>query len=78
MNTPTRLKKIEDKLNAKITNKRAIWPILGGLSTDTSVPHETTRHPTPKEAGMLQSKGMPVPICIALSREKEFQEYLKT
>lgn len=78
MNTPTRLKKIEDKLNAKITNKRAIWPILGGLSTDPSVPHEPTRHLTPKEAGILQSKGVPVPICIALSREKEFQEYLKT
>jgi len=75
MNTPTRLRKIEDKLNAKITNKRAIWPILGGLSTD---PSEPARNVTSQEAGILQSKGVPVPIRIVLSREKEFQEYLKT
>ena len=74
MNTPSRLKKIEDKLNTKQRSKRIIWPIYGGLSAD---PHEPSRNITPKEAGILQSKGIPVPLCVALNREKEFQEYLK-
>lgn len=72
MNTPSRLKKIEDKLNTKQRSKRVIWPILGGASGG-----EPYRDLTPKESEILSNKGQPVPICIALSREKEFLEYLK-
>lgn len=73
MNTPGRLRKIEDKLNAKISNKQVIWPILGGASSG-----EQYRDLTPKESEILSNKGQPVPICIALNKEKEFLEYLKT
>lgn len=72
MNTPARLRKIEDKLNAKQGNMRVIWPILGGASSG-----EPYRDVTPQEAQILVSKRQPVPIGIALRREKEFLEYLK-
>lgn len=75
MNTPARLRKIEDKLNTKQKKKHIIWPIYGGLSTDPSL---QVRNVTPQEAEILISKGQPVPICVALNREKEFQECLKT
>lgn len=73
MNTPARLKKIEDKLNLKQGNKHVIWPILGGASGG-----EPYRNVTPKESEMLTNKRGPVPMCIALSREKEFLEYLES
>lgn len=78
MNTPARLRRIEGKIHTKQRSKRVIWPILGGLSTAPSVPHESSRNVTPQEAEILISKGQPVPICIALSRENEFLEYLES
>lgn len=77
MNTPARLRKIEAMLNTKQKSKRVIWPIYGGLSTHSSLQHEPSRNVISHEAEILISKGQPVPICIALTREKEFQEYLK-
>lgn len=73
MNTSARLRKVEDKLNAKQGNNSVVWPILGGASSG-----EPCRDLTPQESEILSNKGQPVPIAIALSREKEFQEYLKS
>lgn len=73
MNTPARLRKIEDKLNAKVGNKQVIWPILGGASDG-----EPYRTITLAEEKILISKQQPVPIGIALRREKEFLEYLES
>lgn len=73
MNTPARLRKIEAKLSIKQRNGRVIWPILGGASGG-----EPYRDVTPKESETLSNKGQPVPICIALSREKEFLAYLES
>lgn len=75
MNTTARLRKIEGKLHTKQRSKRVIWPIYGGLSTAPSL---QVRNVTPKEAEILTSKGQPIPICIALNREKEFLEYLES
>lgn len=71
MNTPSRLRKIEEKINAKACNKQVIWPILGGASSG-----EPYRNITPDEENVLINKREPVPIAVALSREKEFLEYL--
>lgn len=71
MNSQARLRKIEEKLNQKIGNKRVIWPILGGASKGDSY-----RVVTSEEGRVLMNMGQPVPIGIALSREKEFLEYL--
>lgn len=73
MNTPSRLRKIEEKLNAKQRSKRIIWPILGGASSG-----EPYRDVTPQEAQVLVNKGQPAPIGIALGREKEFLKYLES
>lgn len=49
---------------------------MGGLSTDISIPSEPSRDVTAEEAEIAQSKGLPCPILIVLSREQEFLEYL--
>ncbi len=81
MNIVTRIRKIEDKLSNKFDKRLDIWPILGGLSTHVpgeDIPDRPSRPVTPQESEILKSKGLPIPICIDLSREEEFQEYLKT
>lgn len=75
MNTPGRLRRIEKNLNNKFGKKLPIFPIMGGLSSD---PNQSSRNVTPQEAQILQSKRVPVPIRIALSREQEFLEYLES
>lgn len=75
MNAPARLRKIEAKLNTKQINKRLIWPIYGGLSTD---PSPQVRNVTPQEVEILLSKRLSAPLCIALNREKEFLKYLES
>ena len=73
MNTSARLRKVEDKLNAKQRSKHIIWPILGGASSG-----ESYRDVTPQEGQMLVAKGQPVPIGIALNKEEEFLAYLES
>lgn len=81
MNTPSRLRKIEDKLNKKQRSKHVIWPILGGLSTripGENTPDLATRPVTSEEGMIAQAKNLPCPILIARSREKEFLAYLES
>lgn len=73
MNTSIRIRKLEDKISNKLDKKTSIWPILGGAFEG-----DPYRDVTPEEGEILKHKGVPIPICIALSREDEFQEYLKT
>ncbi|OGE36927.1 hypothetical protein A3B45_00585 [Candidatus Daviesbacteria bacterium RIFCSPLOWO2_01_FULL_39_12] len=68
-------KKIDKILNFR--KKIPIFPIMGGASHNSSALRVATRGVTPEESRIAQAKGLPCPILIDLSREKEFLEYLK-
>jgi len=69
----TRIKRLNKKIDKMFNSKKTIiFPIMGGLALG-----EQVRKVTDEEAQILISKGMPVPINIALNREKELQELIK-
>lgn len=77
MNT-RQLRQLNKRVNEITRNKKVIvLPILGGVNTNTSIPSESSRILTTQEIEILQSKGLPIPILIAKSRENELKELLK-
>lgn len=79
MTVAARVNKIEEKLRERFANEQQrqnqnLWPFLGELDKDPSIPHRSL---TPEEFEIAKRKGKPIPIVIALSREQEWQEYLK-
>lgn len=75
-----------NKKQIKMLNKKAdkilgntnlhFFSIFGGLSNDPLGFDKPHRNVTDAEGGILSSKGLPIPICFALDREKEFLELL--
>lgn len=73
------IKRLNKKIDEILSNRKLpIFPIMAGISTDPSEPREPCREVTPEESEIAHTKGLPCPITIALSREQEFQEYLKS
>ena len=72
------IKQLDKKIDKIISFKQKIpiFPIMGGVSYNSSAIRVITRGVTPEEGRMAQIKGLPCPILIDLSREQEFLEYL--
>jgi len=73
-----RIKQLNKKVDKIISRTQQFtFPIHGGFSNGP-IPITFAREVTPQEAEILQRMNLPVPISIALDREKEFLELLSS